>query len=137
MPLPGATSTAMVTKTCSSAALPIGPTGSTSLHTGRSPIDCCAISPTAGSNRLQMRRSHGAVFLDLDNDGMLDLFVTNNTRSSTRLPPGVQREAQFRRSALYRNDRGTFVDVSAVSGGCLTLPGSARGIGVLDYDADG
>jgi hypothetical protein len=81
-------------------------------------------------------RTSGAVFVDLNNDGMLDLFVANNTRSSSRLPAGIQRDAQLRRSALFRNDRGTFV-VSAENNACLTSPGSTRGVGVLDYDADG
>ena len=82
-------------------------------------------------------RTSDAVFVDLDNDGMLDLYVANNARSSSRLSSGLQREAQLRRPALFRNDRGTFVDVSAGSGGCLTAAGSARSIGVLDYDGDG
>ena len=82
-------------------------------------------------------RTSDAVFVDLDNDGMLDLYVANNTRSSSRLAPGVQRDAQLRRSVLFRNDRGTFVDVSAASGGCLTAAGTARSVGVLDYDGDG
>ena len=51
--------------------------------------------------------------------------------------PGIQRGAQLRSSALFRNDQGAFVDVSAGAGACLTAPGAARGIGVLDYDLDG
>ncbi len=82
-------------------------------------------------------RTSGAVLVDLDNDGMLDLFVANNARSSSRLPSSLQREAQLRRPSLFRNDRGRFVDVSAASGGCLTAAGAARSIGVLDYDGDG
>src|SRR3990167_8302098 len=58
-------------------------------------------------------RTSDAVFVDLDNDGMLDLYVANNTRTSSSLVPGLQRDAQLRRSALFRNNRGTFVDVSA------------------------
>ena len=85
----------------------------------------------------QHGRTTGAVFVDLDNDGMLDLYVANNSRTSSRLVPGIQRDAQLRRSTLFRNDRGTFIDVSAVSGGCLTTAGASRSIGVLDYDSDG
>ena len=81
-------------------------------------------------------RTTGAVFVDLDNDGMLDLYVLSNTRTS-RLAPGPQRDAQLRQSAVFRNDRGTFVDVSAASGRCVTMAGAARSVGVLDYDADG
>jgi hypothetical protein len=91
----------------------------------------------AGSDvELHGRTSH-AVFVDLDNDGMLDLYVASNTWASSRLPPGVQRDAQLRRSALFRNNQGTFIDASAGSGDCLTAPGRARTIGVFDYDADG
>ena len=82
-------------------------------------------------------RTTATVFADLDNNGTLDLYITNNTRSQSRLAPGRQRDAQLRTSALFRNDRGFFADVSAESGDCLTAPGSARAIGVLDYDADG
>ena len=79
-------------------------------------------------------RSAGAVFADLDNDGMLDLYVANNTRPNSRLPPGVQRDAQLNRSRLFRNDAGTLVDVSET---CVAASGSARSAGVLDYDGDG
>ena len=85
----------------------------------------------------QYARTSDAVFVDLDNDGMLDLYVANNSRMSSRLATGLQRDAQLRRSALFRNDRGTFRDESAASGPCLTAAGAARGIGVLDYDTDG
>ena len=82
-------------------------------------------------------RTTDAVFVDLNNDGAPDLYVANNTRESSSLAPGPQREAQLRRPILFRNERGTLVDAGAASGVCLTAPGSARSIGVLDYDADG
>jgi len=82
-------------------------------------------------------RTSDAVFVDLDNDGHLDLYVTNNSHQTSTLAAGVQRDAQLRRSAVFRNSGGTFVDVSAVSGACLTAPGAARSIGVFDYDGDG
>jgi hypothetical protein len=82
-------------------------------------------------------RTSDAVFVDLDNDGMLDLYVANNAQPLSRLPPGLRRDAQLRSSSLFRNDHGTFVDVSAASGACVSAATSARSIGVLDYDADG
>jgi hypothetical protein len=82
-------------------------------------------------------RTTAAVFVDLDNDGRLDLYVANNSKASSGLGPGVQHDAQLRRSELFRNDRGTLVDVSTTSGACLTAAGAARGIGVLDQDGDG
>lgn len=81
-------------------------------------------------------RTSGAIFVDLDNDGWVDLYVANNARASSGLPAGVQHDAQIRTSALFRNDGGTFVDVTSAAG-CVTAVGSARTAGVFDYDADG
>ncbi|HSC27794.1 MAG TPA: CRTAC1 family protein [Vicinamibacterales bacterium] len=77
----------------------------------------------------QHARSSGAVFVDLDNDGDLDLVVTRNARSK-----GDVRDTRL--NALYRNDGGRFVDVSEDSN--LALPGmKARNVIPLDYDGDG
>jgi hypothetical protein len=81
-------------------------------------------------------RTTDAAFVDLDNDGLIDLFVASNTRTSG-LAPGPRREAQQRRPILFRNDGDAFIVVTDAGGECLTAAGSARGIGVLDHDADG
>jgi hypothetical protein len=77
----------------------------------------------------QHARSSGAAFVDLDNDGDLDLVVTRNARDAGDL-------RDTRSNALFRNDGGRFVDVTAESG--LALPGmKARNVIPLDYDGDG
>jgi hypothetical protein len=82
-------------------------------------------------------RTTDAAFVDLNNDGMPDLYVANNTRPSTRRSASAQQHAAVRSSAVFQNDRGTFVEVSGAGSHCVTAPGSARSVGVLDYDGDG
>jgi hypothetical protein len=73
-------------------------------------------------------RTSGAAFVDLDNDGDLDLCVTNNTHERPR------NDAARAPTALYRNDGGKFVDVTKDSG---IIAFFARDVGVLDFDNDG
>lgn len=83
-------------------------------------------------------RTSGAVFADLDNDGDLELYSANNCKGRTGLNADTpQRRAQLRRSNLFRNDGGKFVDISQASGACPPVLGTARNVGVLDYDNDG
>lgn len=86
-------------------------------------------------------RTSGAVFADLDNDGMLDLYVANNAKMRGKSNPKNEAEPQtsskFRHSQLFRNGGGKFTDVSTTSGACPESPFTARNIGVFDYDNDG
>jgi hypothetical protein len=66
--------------------------------------------------------SWGTTFLDQDNDGDLDLFVTNGW--------GVADQ-----SHNYQNNNGVYTDVSNAAG--VTDTGSGRGLLSLDYDNDG
>lgn len=82
-------------------------------------------------------RCSGAVFVDLDNDGDLDLYVTSNTLPNPAAEEH-KRAAHVQLCKLYRNDGGgKFVDVSADSGVCPATLIRCRDIGVLDYDGDG
>ena len=69
-------------------------------------------------------RTSGAVFADLDNDGDLDLFVSNNSKSKGLRVP----------NKLFENINGQFHDISKGNAACILMGG--RSIGVLDYNAD-
>ncbi|MFM8999124.1 MAG: CRTAC1 family protein [Actinomycetota bacterium] len=76
----------------------------------------------------------GLCWLDADRDGWLDLYVVN-TWSEAEL--GRWREAGGApRAMLLRNDRGTFVDVSAGSGADLEVRGTGCAAADLDRDGD-
>ncbi|MEQ6124002.1 FG-GAP-like repeat-containing protein [Pseudotenacibaculum sp. MALMAid0570] len=68
--------------------------------------------------------TYGASFGDIDNDGDLDLFISNRGQDAAN------------RNYLYRNDNGTFVDISSaagiVSSGELSFCSS-----FFDYNNDG
>ena len=76
-------------------------------------------------------KGSGLAFFDYDNDGWLDIYLTNGMRFG---------ESYTRQTAptshLYKNNRdGTFTDVTAHSG--LARTGWATGVSVGDYDNDG
>jgi hypothetical protein len=79
----------------------------------------------------------GISFLDIDNDGWLDILVANG-----HVYPevdGTQVDASYaERKYLYRNLRnGQFEDVSLIGGPGITAAVKARGFAVGDYDNDG
>jgi hypothetical protein len=76
-------------------------------------------------------KGSGLAFFDYDNDGWLDIYLTNGTRFDTKWEPGKEPT-----SHLYKNNRdGTFTDVTAKSG--LARTGWQTGVCVGDYDNDG
>ncbi len=76
-------------------------------------------------------KGSGLAFFDYDNDGWLDIYLTNGTRINTDWPPG-----KTPTSHLYKNNRdGTFTDVTEKSG--LARTGWQTGVCVGDYDNDG
>jgi enediyne biosynthesis protein E4 len=82
-------------------------------------------------------RTSGAVFADLDNNGTLELYAANNAKQRAGRGEEPQRSAQTRHAQLFRNDKGTLIDISAESGACPEMLFTARNIGVFDYDGNG
>jgi enediyne biosynthesis protein E4 len=79
----------------------------------------------------------GAGFLDLDNDGWLDLFLANgHVYPEAWQIPG---EASYKqRKVVYWNRGGSrFDDVSERLGAPVTTPAAARGAAFGDFDNDG
>jgi hypothetical protein len=92
--------------------------------------------------------SQTAVFFDYDNDGFLDLFVTNTAKwtlddfqRGSHYYPGVPEFEQLAASpveynVLYHNNgNGTFTDVTEKAG--LKGKGWGGDVAVFDYDEDG
>ena len=79
----------------------------------------------------------GAVFLDFDNDGDLDIFAANgHTYPQADLPYTYASYAQ--RNILYENlGDGTFRDATALAGPGLAIVDISRGTTTADYDGDG
>ncbi len=69
----------------------------------------------------------GCGFVDLDNDGWLDLFIANGGLDSD--------EPQANR--IFRNQHGRFTDVSAQAGPDFSLAALHRGAAFADFDNDG
>jgi hypothetical protein len=93
------------------------------------------VSVQAGM-RLGPQLGWGVGFVDLDNDGRLDVFVSNghiwtnidDTRTSTYL----------QKKQVYRNiGGGRFQEVSREVGGAVLEPKSSRGTAFGDFDNDG
>src|SRR5215831_7467178 len=76
-------------------------------------------------------KGSGLAFFDFDNDGWLDIYLTNGVRLGETYTP-----QNAPTSHLFKNNRdGTFTDVTAHSG--LGRTGWGTGVCVGDYDNDG
>ena len=86
--------------------------------------------------------SVGAAWVDVNNEGLLDLFIVNylswdvskEPRCNDYCHPKVYK-ATPNQLFLNKGD-GTFVDISAQSG-IRARPGKGMGVGIADYDGDG
>lgn len=104
---------------------------------------------TAGAGVGLMKHSSGAVFLDYDRDGLVDLFVCNVGRYTTDVKgpdgayvgltdafAGFNFPERFEQPVLYRNlGRGRFEDVTAAVG--LNPRGWAGDAIATDFNRDG
>ena len=105
--------------------------------------DVTSIAGVAGKNQV----GAGAVFLDIDRDGWLDLFVASYVDFTYQNHVPVQSKGQYLMAGpqyyeklpntLYRNKRdGTFEDVSE-SSGISKVKGPGMGVVAADWDDDG
>src|SRR6185436_16844266 len=77
-------------------------------------------------------RANGGVFADFDNDGDLDLYITNHAIDGGKTDPHYAEP-----NHLFRNEGGgKFTDVSKQSKSCPAGI-AARSVTVTDYDGDG
>ena len=78
----------------------------------------------------------GGGFLDVDDDGDLDLYLINGAETPFDLSDGPGPAAEAPRNALYENDgQGHFRDVTEAAG--VGDPGYGMGLCAGDYDGDG
>jgi enediyne biosynthesis protein E4 len=105
--------------------------------TGRGTVLCDDRTYAAGLGRNTRWLGWGVAFVDLDLDGLLDLFLVNG-----HVYPEVDQvktEAGYRQpKVVYRNrGGGRFEDVSERLGAPVTLPRASRGAAFADFDNDG
>jgi hypothetical protein len=94
------------------------------------------VSEKAGLGSGFLTLGFGTKMYDVDNDGDLDLHVTNgHVIDNVKLyQPNLSYE---QKDLLYENVAGRFKDISAESGAALQAPRVGRGLAVADYDNDG
>ena len=73
----------------------------------------------------------GVAALDYDNDGCMDLFFANGATI-----PELHKSGPEFSNRLYRNDGGSFVDVTRVANLANTASGSSATAGDVDGDGD-
>jgi hypothetical protein len=118
-------------------------TASAAIPAGTSPVTFVDVGREAGLNipnvwggvthkrSIVEAKGSGLAFFDYDNDGWLDIYLTNGNRLDAQWPAGKAPTSQ-----LYKNNRdGTFTNVTEKSQ--LARTGWQTGVCVGDYDNDG
>jgi enediyne biosynthesis protein E4 len=111
--------------------------------TAQSPVQFIDVAETAGLTTPNVwggverkrviveTKGSGIAFFDYDNDGWLDIYLTNGSRLDAHWPEGKAPTTH-----LYKNNRdGTFTDITEKSG--IGRSGWQTGVCVGDYDNDG
>jgi hypothetical protein len=86
--------------------------------------------PTGTNNEYD---THGAVFADFDNNGLIDLFVANNVEAASERR-GIMKQP----NALYMmSGEGTFVDMAITAGVAGHVDNFSCGVTTADVNGDG
>jgi hypothetical protein len=112
-----------------------GDTHSLYLNDGTGSFEDTTFSSGLGINTKYL--GWGCGFIDIDNDGWLDILICNG-HVYPEVEQLVTEAAYSQRKLLYRNLRnGRFEDVSMKAGPGITSQSSARGCAFGDFDNDG
>jgi hypothetical protein len=79
----------------------------------------------------------GTDWIDYDNDGWLDLFVTNGAVNVMESQRGQPMPFRMRNLLFHNTGKGTFEDASAAGGPAFTIGEVGRGAAFGDVDNDG
>ena len=79
----------------------------------------------------------GTAFLDIDHDGLKDIFVANGHVYPGVDKAGVGETFRQRRLVYWNYGRGRFHDLSDIAGPGVSEMHSSRGLAVADFDDDG
>jgi hypothetical protein len=93
-------------------------------------------SANAGMNSAYLALGFGTKLYDFDNDGDLDIHITNgHVIDNVKLYQSNLTYAQ--KDLLFENVGGKFSDITARSGAALQVDRIGRGLAVADFDNDG